>query len=113
MDGCIFCKIIAEEIPSRKVYEDEAVLAFRDVSPQTPVHVLVVPKQHIVSAADITAENSALAARCFEAIAKVAELEGLDKGFRVITNSGDDGGQTVGHLHFHVLGGTKLPTALL
>lgn len=113
MNSCIFCKIIAGEIPSSKVYEDETVLAFRDVSPQAPVHVLVVPKEHIVSAADIAAENSAIVARCFEAVAKVAKQEKLDKGFRVISNSGEDGGQTVGHLHFHVLGGTKLPTTLL
>lgn len=108
MENCIFCKIIAGEIPSSKVYEDENVLAFRDVSPQAPVHILVVPKEHIVSAADITTDNSALVAKCFEAIAKIAAGEKLEKGFRVISNCGTDGGQTVPHLHFHVLGGKEM-----
>ncbi len=108
MDNCIFCKIINGEIPSNKVYEDEYVLAFCDLNPQAPVHVLVVPKTHIQSAADITAENSVLAAKCFEAVAKIAKSEGLLGGFRVITNCGADGGQSVPHLHFHILGGKPL-----
>jgi histidine triad (HIT) family protein len=108
MADCIFCRIIAGELPSQCVYEDESVYAFRDIAPQAPVHILVVPKQHIVSAADITAENSHLAAKCLEVIAKLAKSEGLDSGFRVITSSGQDGGQTVFHLHFHLLGGKPL-----
>ena len=108
MDSCLFCKIIAGEIPSAKVYEDEDVFAFRDINPQTPVHILVVPKQHIACADAVDGSNSAVVAKCFEAIAKIAKAEGLDKGYRVINNCGEDGGQTVMHLHFHLLGGVKL-----
>lgn len=106
---CIFCKIIAGEIPSSKVYEDEYCYAFRDINPQTPVHVLVVPKKHIASADEINAENSRFVAAIFEAIPKIAEAEGLVNGYRVITNCGDDACQTVKHLHFHVMGGRRLP----
>ena len=105
---CIFCKIIAGEIPSAKVYEDESVYAFRDIQPQAPVHVLVVPKTHIASADGINGENAALVAKIFEAIPKIAKAEGLTNGYRVITNCGEDGCQSVKHLHFHVLGGKKL-----
>ena len=108
MSDCLFCKIIAGEIPSQKVYEDEETLAFRDIAPQAPVHILVVPKKHITSAADLTRENAHHAARCFEIIAQIAKNEGLATGFRVITNVGKDGGQTVPHLHFHILGGRTL-----
>jgi histidine triad (HIT) family protein len=108
MSDCIFCKIAAGEIPSTKRYEDDEVIAFNDLHPQAPVHFLVVPKKHIDSAADITRENSAVAARCFEVIAMLAEKEKLAGGFRVITNSGPDAGQTVKHLHFHVVSGKKL-----
>jgi len=112
--GCVFCKIVAGEIPSQRVYEDNNVYAFRDITPQAPVHVLVVPKEHAVSSvADITAETSRLAALCLEAIAKIAISEGLSNGFRVITNSGPDGGQTISHLHFHLLGGKKLGAGLI
>ena len=107
-DNCLFCKIIAGEIPSSKVYEDDFVFAFRDINPQAPVHVLVVPKEHIPCADAIGADNSAYVAKCFEAIAKIAKAEGLENGYRVINNSGEDGGQTVMHLHFHLLGGVKL-----
>ena len=105
---CLFCKIIAGDIPSAKVYEDEQVYAFRDIQPQAPVHVLVVPKAHIASADGIDAANSAYVAKIFEAIPKIAESEGLTNGYRVITNCGEDGCQSVKHLHFHVLGGKKL-----
>ncbi len=105
---CIFCKIIAGEIPSAKVYEDESVYAFRDIAPQAPVHVLVVPKAHIASADEINGESAALVAKIFEAIPKIAKAEGLTNGYRVITNCGEDGCQSVKHLHFHVLGGKKL-----
>ena len=105
MQDCLFCKIIAGEIPSTKVYEDEFVFAFHDIAPQAPVHILVIPKTHITSAADITAANSHLVAKCFEAIALIAENEGLTGGYRIINSCGLDGGQTVFHLHFHILGG--------
>ena len=105
---CIFCKIIAGEIPSSKVYEDESVYAFRDIQPQAPVHVLVVPKKHVASADEINGENAELVAKIFAAIPAIAKAEGLTNGYRVITNCGDDGCQSVKHLHFHVLGGKKL-----
>ena len=113
MDNCLFCKIIAGDIPSTKVYEDEDVYAFRDINPQAPVHILVVPKRHIPCADAVTAENSACVARCFEAIAKIAKAEGLTNGYRVINNCGADGGQTVMHLHFHLIGGVKLGEKIL
>ena len=109
MNDCLFCKIAAGEIPSTCLYDDDAVYAFRDINPQAPVHLLVIPKLHIGSVAEITAENSAVVAKCFEVIAKLAAQEGLENGYRVISNVGEDAGQTVKHLHFHVLGGEKLP----
>lgn len=108
MNDCLFCKIIAGEIPSTKVYEDEHVYAFRDINPQAPVHVLIVPKEHVCCADAITADNSALIAHVFEAVPKIAKAEGLTGGYRVINNCGEDGGQTVMHLHFHLIGGEKL-----
>ena len=105
---CLFCKIVAGEIPSTKVYEDERVLAFRDINPQAPTHILVIPKAHIASVADITAENSAVVAHIFEVIPMIAEKEGLANGYRVVSNCGADAGQTVPHLHFHILGGKEL-----
>ena len=106
---CLFCKIAAGEIPSAKVYENEWVYAFRDINPQAPVHVLVIPRLHICSADGVTAENSTYVAKIFEAIPEIAKSEGLSNGYRVITNCGEDGCQTVKHLHFHILGGKKLP----
>ena len=108
MSNCLFCKIIAGDIPSTKVYEDETVLAFRDIAPMAPTHILVIPKTHIGSVAEITAENSAVVAHIFEVIAAIAKAEGLDDGYRVVSNCGEDAGQTVHHLHFHILGGQKL-----
>ena len=108
MSNCLFCKIVAGEIPSTKVYEDDLVLAFRDIAPQAPTHILVIPKAHIGSVAEITAENSAVVAHIFEVIPQIAKAEGLDGGFRVVSNCGDDAGQTVKHLHFHILGGKTL-----
>ena len=105
---CLFCKIAAGDIPSTKVYEDELVFAFRDIAPQAPTHILVIPKQHIGSVAEITAENSAVVAHIFETIAKVAAAEGLEKGYRVVSNCGEHGCQSVKHLHFHILGGAQL-----
>ncbi len=106
---CIFCKIIEGAIPSNKAYEDEYMLAFHDINPQAPVHILVIPKEHIPSADGVNAENSAVIAKIFEAIPKIAAAAGLKNGYRVITNCGDDACQTVKHLHFHIMGGKKLP----
>lgn len=108
MSNCLFCKIIAGEIPSTKVYEDDTVLAFRDIAPQAPTHVLVIPKHHIGSVAEVTAENSAVVAHIFEVIPQIARAEGLENGYRVVSNCGADAGQTVHHLHFHILGGKTL-----
>ena len=105
---CIFCKIVAGEIPSTKVYEDEAILAFRDINPMAPTHILVIPKTHIPSVDGVTAENSAVVAHIFEVIGKIAKEEGLTEGFRVVSNCGPHAGQTVPHLHFHILGGKQL-----
>lgn len=110
---CIFCKIAAGEIPSTKVYEDEKVLAFKDINPLAPVHILVIPKTHIESAAAITSENSAVVSYIFEVIAKIVQEQGIDKdGFRVVTNCGENGCQSVKHLHFHILGGRKLDATM-
>ena len=108
MDDCLFCRIIRGEIPSTKVYEDENCFAFRDIQPQAPTHILVVPKEHIPSVAELTAENAAAAARGLEAVAAIAKEEGLTGGYRVISNVGEDAGQSVKHLHFHILGGRRL-----
>ena len=105
---CLFCKIVAGEIPSTKVYEDEQVLAFRDIAPMAPTHILVIPKTHIGSVAEVTAENSAVVAHIFQVIPQIAAAEGLEKGYRVVSNCGPDAGQTVQHLHFHILGGRQL-----
>ena len=105
---CLFCKIVAGEIPSTKVYEDETVLAFRDISPMAPTHILVIPKTHIDSVAQVNPENSAVIAHIFEVIAQIAQQEGLEDGFRVVSNCGSHAGQTVKHLHFHILGGREL-----
>ena len=108
MENCLFCKIAAGIIPSTKVYEDDQVLAFRDIAPQAPTHILVIPKAHIGSVAEITGDNSGVVAHIFEVIPTIAKAEGLDGGYRVVSNCGDDAGQTVHHLHFHILGGKKL-----
>ena len=102
---CLFCKIVNGDIPCGKVYEDEKVLAFRDIEPQAPTHILIIPKEHIKSAAEITSENSAVIAHIFEIAAKIAKDEGLDDGYRIVNNCGDNAGQTVKHLHFHLMGG--------
>ena len=113
MSDCLFCSIIAGDIPSAKVYEDESVFAFRDINPQAPTHVLVVPKEHIESAGDIDGKNSHLAAKCLEAAAVIARQEGLTGGFRLVSNCGDDAGQTVHHLHYHILGGKNMGEGLV
>ena len=108
MSNCLFCKIVEGSIPSTKVYEDDSVLAFRDIAPQAPTHILVIPKAHIPSVNGITAENSHVVAHIFEIIPQIAAAEKLENGYRVVSNCGDDAGQTVHHLHFHILGGNKL-----
>ena len=105
---CLFCKIAAGEIPSTKVFENDDILAFRDISPQAPFHVVIIPKQHITSAAEINSENSGIIAKIFEAAAVIAAEQKLEKGFRIVNNCGEEGGQTVGHLHFHMLAGRNL-----
>ena len=105
---CLFCKIIAGDIPSTKVYEDDFVYAFRDINPQAPTHILVIPKAHIHSVNGITGDNSAVVAHIFEVIPAIAKAEGLENGYRVVSNCGQDAGQTVFHLHFHILGGKEL-----
>ena len=112
MENCLFCKIVAGDIPSTKVYEDELILAFRDIAPMAPTHILVIPKAHIGSVAEITAENSAVVAHIFQVIPQIAKAEGLENGYRVVSNCGDDAGQTVHHLHFHILGGKQLRTEM-
>lgn len=110
----IICKIVAGEIPCSKVYEDEDVIAFKDINPMAPIHVLITPKKHILAdASEVTAENSFIIAKCFEAIAVIAKQLGLNSGFRVVNNCGEDGGQTIPHLHFHLLAGEKLPEKLV
>ena len=108
MSDCLFCKIVNGDIPSTKVYEDDLVLAFRDIAPQAPTHILVIPKNHIGSVAQITKDNSSVVAHIFEVIPQIAKAEGLNGGYRVVSNCGVDAGQTVHHLHFHILGGKQL-----
>ena len=107
MSDCLFCKIAAGEIPSKKIYEDEQVLAFYDIDPQAPTHFLVIPKEHIASCGEITAENAGVVAHIFEVIAKVTKELGVEE-FRVVSNCGASAGQSVHHLHFHVLGGRDM-----
>ncbi len=113
MEDCLFCKIIAGEIPSTKVYEDDYVYAFKDINPLAPVHILVVPNTHISGANEITSKNSAVVSQIFEAAAKIAKEQGIaDDGFRIVTNCGENGCQSVKHLHFHILGGRKLDVTM-
>ncbi len=107
-ENCLFCKIIRGDIPSAKVYEDDLCYAFRDINPQAPTHILVVPKVHMRSVAEVNRHNEALVGHIFTVIAKIAAAEGLEGGYRVISNCGPDACQSVPHLHFHILGGTKL-----
>ncbi len=110
MDNCIFCKIANGEIPSEFVYEDDKICAFKDINPIAPVHVLIIPKEHISSAMDINDDNCSLVAHIFNSAKKIAKIMGVDQsGFRLVNNCGADGGQTVMHLHFHLLGGKTLP----
>ena len=104
---CIFCKIACGDIPATKVYEDETVVAFNDLEPQAPTHILIIPKMHIASADEINEANSAVVAHIFEVAAKIAKEKGLSNGYRIVNNCGADGGQTVKHLHFHLMGGSQ------
>ncbi|MDY4975779.1 MAG: histidine triad nucleotide-binding protein [Clostridia bacterium] len=109
MSDCLFCKILKSEIPSKKVYEDQWVYCFEDINPEAPVHVLLIPKQHISSANELTEDNSWVVSKIFEAAAKVARQLGVaENGYRIVNNCGVDGGQTVQHLHFHMLAGRNL-----
>ncbi len=111
---CLFCKIAAKEIPSEKVYEDEFVYAFKDINPVAPVHIIVIPKTHIQSANEINEENSKNIQKVFEVIPQIAKIAIVDEpGYRVITNVGEDGGQTIKHIHFHIIGGKKLGDKLI
>ncbi|MEG1971728.1 MAG: histidine triad nucleotide-binding protein [Oscillospiraceae bacterium] len=105
---CLFCKIIRGEIPCKKVYEDESILAFYDIEPQAPCHIVMVPKVHISSPMEIDSSNSAVVAHIFEAAATLAKELGMEKGYRVVANCGEEGGQSVPHLHFHLLSGRNL-----
>ena len=112
MENCLFCKIVKGDIPSTKVYEDEKVLAFRDIAPMAPTHILVIPKMHIGSVNEVTAENADIVAHIFTVIPQIAAAEELGNGYRVVSNCGPDAGQTVHHLHFHILGGKQLSTEM-
>ena len=112
MEDCLFCKIIKNEIPSSKIYEDDEILAFNDINPMAPIHILIIPKKHIEGADMLNDENSAVVSKIFVVASRLAEQYHLDNGFRIVTNVGEDGGQTVRHLHFHLLGGKKLNTEL-
>lgn len=105
---CLFCKIVSGDIPSKKIYEDDLIYVFEDIAPTAPIHYLLIPKEHIVSAASINENNSKVIAHIFEVIAKLAEEKGMEDGFRVVNNCGESGGQTVMHLHFHLLSGRQL-----
>ncbi len=109
---CVFCKIVNGEIPSNKVYEDDKMVAFYDLSPQAPVHVVMIPKVHIASADELNDANSDVVAHIFSKVPEIAKSLGLDNGYRVVNNCGPDGGQTVFHLHFHLLGGKTLVTQM-
>ena len=105
---CLFCKIINKEIPSDLIYEDEKVVAFKDINPQAPIHILVLPKEHIASNNEITEENSSIVGHVYTVIKKLAKDNGLENGYRIVNNCGVDGGQSVNHLHFHLLGGRQM-----
>lgn len=114
MQDCLFCKIINGDIPSSKVYEDDKIFAFNDINPQTPVHILIVPKEHICCANAVTPENAGIVAHIFSKISEIAESAGIkDDGYRIINNCGKNGGQTVMHLHFHLMGGKDLGEKLV
>jgi len=106
--SCLFCRIAGGEVPSNKVYEDDRVYAFHDIDPQAPVHVLIIPKTHIAGTDELCADNVDVVAHIYALVPQIAKQLGLQKGYRVVTNCGEDGNQTVPHLHFHLLGGRAL-----
>jgi histidine triad (HIT) family protein len=108
MPDCLFCKIVEGQIPSTKIFESDEVYAFADIDPQAPFHAVIIPKKHISSADEVTEENSYLIAKVFEAAAKISKGQGLKDGYRIVNNCGKNGGQTVGHIHFHMLAGRLL-----
>ncbi len=109
MEDCLFCKIVAGDIPSTKVYEDDKVYAFNDIEPQAPIHIIIVPKMHISSSNELTDDNAEVIGHIFAVAAKIAKEKGFaEKGWRIVNNCGEDGGQTVGHIHFHLLAGRNL-----
>ena len=109
MEDCLFCKIVAGDIPSTKVYEDDKVYAFNDIEPQAPIHIIIVPKMHISSSNELTDDNAEVIGHIFTVAAKIAKEKGFaEKGWRIVNNCGEDGGQTVGHIHFHLLAGRNL-----
>ncbi|MDR7870183.1 MAG: histidine triad nucleotide-binding protein [Tissierellaceae bacterium] len=108
MDDCLFCKIIKGEIPSQFVYEDEKIVVFKDINPQAPVHLLLIPKEHIESAFDINKDNSYLIGHIFEVASKLAKENNLEQGYRIVNNCKEHGGQTVNHIHFHLMGGRQM-----
>ena len=113
MNDCIFCKIAAGTIPSNKVYEDDFMLAFHDINPQAPIHVLVIPKTHIASLDEVSQDNSDVVKMIFEKIPQIASMAGIKNGYRLISNCGEDASQTVKHLHFHILGGCKMSESMV
>ena len=108
MDNCLFCKMVNGEISTDFLYEDDEIVAFRDINPTAPVHVLIIPKQHIASSDDLNEENSHLVGKIFVVAKKLAKELGLDKGYRIVNNCKEDGGQSVDHIHFHLLGGRQM-----
>lgn len=113
MSDCLFCKIVQKKIPSESVYEDEKILAFKDINPVAPVHILIIPKKHLSSVNDIMKEDEAVVGRIFAVAKELAHQFGIaESGYRVVTNTGTDGGQVIGHLHFHLIGGKALSSAL-
>ncbi len=113
-NNCLFCKIIANEIPSKKVYEDESVYAFHDINPAAPIHIIIIPKPHIESVNSVSNSNSKYLSKIFEVIPVIVETMKIkERGYRVITNIGEEGGQTINHLHFHIIGGKKLDTKII
>jgi histidine triad (HIT) family protein len=108
MSDCIFCKIINKEIPSQIIYENDSVLAFNDITPQAPVHILVIPKKHIKDITSVSEEDFDIIKEIFKVANKIAKDKGLEDGFRIVNNCGDKGGQSVAHLHFHLLGGRQM-----
>lgn len=113
MENCLFCKILKGDIPSAKVYENEFVYAFRDINPQAPVHILVIPREHVSSLNDISAVSDRLLSECLRVIPVIAEQEGLTSGYRVVSNCGPDACQSVPHLHFHILGGVQMADSMV